>query len=83
MTKNPVQGNRIDAAVKLIAETRSPRYKWIRNSKPPVIAILEEFPYLNYTKMSYVRSYYLIYTIESNDFNLHAGSRGIEGTNRP
>lgn len=51
MKRHPVQGNRIDVAVKMMKETRSIRFTWIRDTKPQVPAILEHFPYLLNSKI--------------------------------
>ena len=51
MKRHPVQNNRIEVALKIMKETRSMRIRWIRNSKPQVPAILEQFPYLRNSKI--------------------------------
>lgn len=61
MKKHPIQGNRINVAIKLMNETRSMRFTWIRDTKPQVPAILKQFPYLYNSK---IVSNYLNYITE-------------------
>ena len=51
MKKHPVQNNRIEVALKMMQETRKMRIAWIRDSKPQVPEILEQFPYLGNSKI--------------------------------
>jgi len=51
MKRHPVQGNRINVAVKMMNETRPMRFTWIRDTKPQVPVILEQFPYLHNSKI--------------------------------
>ena len=51
MKKHPVQNNRIEMALKMMQETRKMRIAWIRDSKPQVPVILEQFPYLGKSKI--------------------------------
>ena len=51
MKKYPINVSKLDFAIKLMRETRNRRAQWIKESKPQVPAILEEFPYLRNNKI--------------------------------
>ena len=51
MKKHALQANRMDLPLRLMEETRNLRISWIRESKPQVPAILDEFPYLRNSKI--------------------------------
>ena len=51
MKKHPLQSSRMNVGLKMMRETRSMRATWIRDAKPQVPEILEEFPYLSDSKI--------------------------------